>query len=53
MSKDQKYSKSAFIDAASKKERFVLQAVLIDGESYTKKDVEKLAKEWKSKEVKA
>lgn len=51
---EQKYNKSAFIDAAAdSKERIILQIVLEDGKSYAKDDVAKKVSAWKTKEVKA
>lgn len=50
----QKFSKSAFVDAAKEgKERLLLVMLLEDEISYTKDEVAKIVKEWKSKEVKA
>jgi hypothetical protein len=50
----QQFSKSAFLDAAKdKKERLLIQTLLDDGTSYSKDEVSKILKEWKSKEVKA
>ena len=51
--KKQKYSKSAFVDAArDSKERLELKMLLEDGKSYTQDEVAKATKDWKSKEVK-
>jgi hypothetical protein len=48
------FSKSAFVNEAKDgKERLILQVVLKDDEAYSKAEVEKKLKEWKSKEVKA
>lgn len=50
--KTQKYSKTAFLDAAKdNKERLLLDALLQDDKSYTKEEVEKVAKAWKSKPI--
>lgn len=52
LEKEQKYSKSAFVDAAKdSKERLLLMTLLKDGTSYTKDQVEKVIKDWKSKAV--
>lgn len=51
---EQKYKKSAFIEAAAgSKERLILQIVLDDGESYSKDEATEKVAEWKKKEVKA
>lgn len=51
--KKQKYSKSAFVDAArDSKERLELKMLLEDGKSYTQDEVTKAVKDWKTKEVK-
>lgn len=51
--KKQKYSKSAFVDAAKdSKERLEFKMLLEDGKSYTQDEVAKVVKEWQSKEVK-
>lgn len=49
----QKYSKSAFVDAAeSNKERLILQVVLADEKTYTREEVKQIVQTWKQKEVK-
>jgi hypothetical protein len=51
---DAKYSKEAFLDAAKDgKERLLLKLLLDDKMSYTKDEVVKIVKNWKSKEVKS
>ncbi|MEK4403443.1 hypothetical protein MKZ26_03230 [Sporosarcina sp. FSL K6-6792] len=50
----QKYSKSAFVEAAEEsKERLILQVILADNKTYTKDEVAKLVEAWKSKKVNA
>lgn len=50
--KKQKYSKIAFLDAASdNKERLLLNTLLQNDKSYTKEEVEKIAEAWKSKNI--
>lgn len=49
-----KYSKEAFLDATKdSKERLLLKMLLADKMSYTKDEVLKVVKDWKSKEVKS
>jgi alpha-galactosidase/6-phospho-beta-glucosidase family protein len=49
-----KYSKEAFMDAAKDgKERLLLKLLLDDKTSYSKDEVVKVVKDWKSKEVKS
>lgn len=49
----QKYSKSAFVDAAeSNKESLILQVVLEDDKTYTREEAKKIVEAWKQKEVK-
>lgn len=51
--KTQKYSKTAFLDAAiDSNERLLLDTLLQDGTSYTKDDVAKVVEAWKSKPIK-
>ncbi|MEK4712241.1 hypothetical protein [Sporosarcina sp. FSL K6-5500] len=53
-SKQQKYSKSAFVEAVEEsKERLILQVILADNKTYTKDEVAKLVEAWKSKKVNA
>ncbi|MET3657836.1 hypothetical protein [Sporosarcina psychrophila] len=53
-SKQQKYSKSAFVEAATEsKERLILQVILADDKTYTKDDAAELVEAWKSKQVNA
>lgn len=48
----QNFSKAAFVQAAqSSKEKLMLQTLLDDEKTYTKAEVEKVIKNWKSKEV--
>lgn len=48
----QKYSKFAFVDAAKDgKERLLLMTLLEDEKSYSKDEVDKILKDWKSKVV--
>jgi hypothetical protein len=48
----QKFSKSAFVDAAKDgKERLLLMTLLEDEKSYAKEEVAKILKDWKSKVV--
>ena len=52
--KEQKYNKSAFVDAAAdSKERLILRIVLEDGKTYANDEVAEKVKAWKIKEVKA
>lgn len=49
----QKFSKSAFVDAAKNgKERLLIMTLLDDEKSYTKDEVAKIIKDWKSKVIK-
>lgn len=50
--KKQKYSKSAFVDAAKdSKERLELKMLLKDDKTYTQDEVAKAVKAWKSKAI--
>lgn len=49
----QRFSKSAFLDAAdSNKDQLILQVVLEDKKSYTRDEVVSKVEAWKKKEVK-
>lgn len=49
----QRYSKSAFVDAAeNNKEKLIIQVVLDEDEKYTQQEVVEKVDAWKKKEVK-
>lgn len=53
LEKKAKYSKSAFVDAAAdRKERLLLMTLLDEKKTYSKEEVEKAVKAWKSKAIK-
>lgn len=53
-SEKQKYSKTAFVEAATtSKDRLLLNVLLSDGKSYTEEEVELKLSDWKKKEVRA
>ena len=50
---ERKYSKTAYLDAeTNSKERLLLNTLLEDGEYYSKDEVSKAIKQWKSKVIK-